>query len=743
MNAPLPNAAIADADWAAQALESMLGRVFGKLRPRPPLSPVEWAEKYRRLSSEENPDFAGPFRLENTPVLRGILAACGERGVRRVVVQKSAQIGYTAGIVCTLMGYHTHWRPCVQVAMFPREKSAKDFDAEKFSPMVRATPALYKRIKLKSRSDGNSATRKHYAGGLLKFVASNSPADVKSTSARVRYVEEPDDTNRDVKGQGNSIALLRERGKTIRDSFELIGGTPTAKGASEIEAEMRTTDQRRFMAACHECGERHEVAHEHMVIPGLALAPEDLADPEIDARYPVREVYGRARPEEAYYACPHCGVVWSDEQRVANIRAAAAVPPLYGWEPTAEGADPGYYCNEFQSTFEGSYVPLLADKYCKALYKLDQGDATDMVAYWNSTRGILWEYKGELPEEDELRDRAEDYAEWTAPAGGLVPLLTVDVQHDRLAVTCWVVGRGEEMWLAYWGELYGQTVVPHAGAWLELEQVLGKQVASALGGALPIAACAIDCSDGQTSDAVYAFVRRHHRRDRQVLAVKGAPDAEGRIEIWTPPKAIDPNHRATKASKAGVLVHMIGTAKAKDLILGWAQEGGRVRLAGKGPGRMHWYKSVRADLYEQLLSEIKIPSRTNPKRRAWKARTDRRNEALDCTVYAVWLCRHLRLHLRRAAQWDLDEYRLRQSPLLPVAELAPPAEAEPAEAADEGGDAEAASTAAAPAAVQTPAPEAREDAPEAVAPTPTSAAVAAQARLAALLKSRRMLRHGR
>ena len=70
-------------------------------------------------------------------------------------------------------------------------------------------------------------------------------------------------------------------------------------------------------------------------------------------------------------------------------------------------------------------------------------------------------------------------------------------------------------------------------------------------------------------------------------------------------------------------------------------------------------------------------------------------------------------------------------------------EAEPAEAADEGGDAEAASTAAAPAEVQTPAPEAREDAPEAIAPTPTSAAVAAQARLAALLKSRRMLRHGR
>jgi phage terminase large subunit GpA-like protein len=288
-----------------------------------------------------------------------------------------------------------------------------------------------------------------------------------------------------------------------------------------------------------------------------------------------------------------------------------------------------------------------------------------------TSRGVCGEYKGELPEEEELRTRAETYAEWTTPAGGLIALLTVDVQHDRLAVTCWVVGRGEEMWLAHWGEIYGQTVVSHAGAWIELEQLLGKQVRSSTGGALPIAAVGIDCSDGQTSEAAYSFVRKHTRRDRQVLALKGAADDTGRVEIWTPPKPIDPNHRATKASRYGVQIHIVGTAKAKDLILGWSTEGGRVRLSGNGPGRMHWYESVRADFYEQILSEIKIPGRINPRIRTWKARTDRRNEALDCTVYAVYLSRHLRLHLRRPGQWDQDEMRLRQGVLLDADQLAP------------------------------------------------------------------------
>lgn len=710
--------------WAVQALDTMLARVFAELRPRPPLTPLQWVEKYRYLSAEENPDYAGKFSSENIPALRGVLAAAGDPYVRRIVGQKSAQIAWTAGVVCTVLGYYTHWHPAVQVVMFPREKSAKDFDAEKFAPMVRATPVLSNRIKLKSRTEGNSTTRKHYPGGLIKFVASNSPSDVKSTSAKVRIVEEPDDTNKDVKGQGNSIALLRERGKTIRNTLEIIGGTPTAKGASEVEKEMRTTDQRRFMVPCHHCGERHALDWDHVKIPGLHLSDEDLRAPDLDLHWPDREVYGRARWEDAYYACPNCGGVWSDEERVANIRAIAMVAPDYGWEPTAESPDRGFYFNELQSVFEGSYVPILAEKYLKALHEMDRGEPEKMVAFWNSSRGLPWEYKGELPEEDELADRAEKYLEWTAPAGGCVPVMFVDVQHDRLAVTCWVVGRGEEMWLAYWGELYGQTVVAHQGAWLELAQLLGKTVTHASGIELKIAAVGVDTGDGQTSDASYAFVRQHHRYDRPVLATKGASETEGKVEIWTPPKPIDPNNRSTKASRYGVQIHIIGSAKAKDLILGWAQEGGRVRLAGNGPGRMHWYEGVRADFYEQLLGEMKVPSRLNPKRRYWKVRTDRRNEALDCTVGALYLSRHLRLHLRRAVQWDLAELRLRQGELpgvvVPIQPIAPAADDQPEQPAPAAPSAEVRSS-----------------------PEPDIEAAAASARFASLLRSRKDARNVR
>lgn len=642
MNAPRELPVIG---WTDDSLAGLMARVWREFAPPPKLTIDQWAEKYRVLSSEET-HTPGPYSLEYTPVLREILQACSDPRVRKVVVQKSAQVGYTVGVVANVLGYHVHHRPSVQIAVFPREKSAKDFAAEKFDPMVRATKPLAERISLKSRAAGNSQTRKHYPGGLIKLVGSNSPSDVKSTSARVVIVEEPDDASRDVRGQGDAIKLAEERAKAYPDHLILIGGTPTAKNASSIESEILASDQRKYHVPCHACGDEHIPAWGNVVIPE-------------DTELPPREIYGHARWEAAYYVCPACGVPWTDEERHTAIRAGH-------FEATAPAtAAVGFLLNELLSTFEGSRVPILARKYVEAKHKQDEGDQSEMIAFWNSTLGEPFEYRGELPEEDELRERAEAYTEWTVPEGGLVPVVAVDVQHDRLAVTCWVIGRREEMWLAFWGELPGQTIVPFAGAWLELDALLDNTVRHASGAALPIAAVAIDSSDGQTSGAVYDYVRKRNRAGRAVYAIKGASDAEGKVEIWRPQQAhsVDPHTNLRKSAKHGVHVNIVGAAKAKDSLLGWAQEGGRVRLTGNGPQRMHWYQTVRADFYEQLLSEIKIPMRQNPKRRQWKKRTDRRNEALDCTVYAIWLVHALRLHIQKPAWWDHLEQRIKQQGL--------------------------------------------------------------------------------
>ncbi len=639
-----------DHEAAAAALDALLSRCWSHWSPPAPLDICQWAESEREVSVEESA-IPGPFRIENTPILAGILAACDDPAVRKVAVQKPAQIGYTAGVVCNVLGYHVQHRPSVQVAVFPRAQAAKDFANEKFNPMVRATAVLGELISLKSRAQGNSSMRKHYPGGLIKLVGGNSPSDVKSTSARVVIVEEPDDISQNVKGQGDVIKMAEERAKSYEDHLILIGGTPTAKGASNIEAEVAVGDLRVPMVPCHACGESHTPQWEYVTIPEIPVDAEP------------HPVYGRDDWQGAFYTCPQCGTVWTDEEREANLLRVISLPG-HGWVATQpfSGVASFHQLSELCSTFSGSRVPVLARKYLEADAKLQAGDPGEMIAFWNSSLGRTWEYKGELPEEQDLIARAEPYQEWTIPIGGIELLLTVDVQHDRLAVSAYAVGRGEEMWLVYWGEHAGTTVVPHAGAWRELEELLSQHARHACGARVPVRACAIDASDGQTSDAVYDFVRKHHRPSRPVLALKGASDNEGKVEIWTIPRAVDPNRSSTKASRYGVTINIVGTAKAKDLILGWSQQAGRIRLTGSGPGRMHWYEGVRPDWYGQMLSEIKVPNRFG--RRAWKKRTDRHNEALDTCVYALYLCRSLRLHLRKPVQWDMAEMMLRQGTLL-------------------------------------------------------------------------------
>lgn len=689
---------------AAAALEALLARCWSHWVPPVPRDIVEWAEAERELSTEESA-LPGQFRIENTPILAGILAACSDPTVRKVAVMKPAQIGYTAGVVCNVLGYNVAHRPSVQVAVFPRSQSAKDFASEKFDPMVRATPSLAKRINLKSRAQGNSATRKRYPGGLIKLVGANSPSDVKSSSGRIVIVEEPDDASQNVKGQGDVIKLVEERAKSYDDHLILIGGTPTAKGASNIEAEVAVGDARVPMVPCHACGESHTPQWEYVTIP------------DIPAEAEPHEVYGRHDWQRAFYTCPECGTVWTDEEREDNLRRMARQPDR-GWIATRpfSGVASFHQLSELCSTFAGSRVPVLARKYLEADAKLQAGDPGEMIAFWNSSLGRSWEYKGELPEEQDLIERAEPYLEWTIPVGGIELLLTVDVQHDRLAVSAYAIGRGEEMWLVYWGEHHGTTVVPHAGAWLELNALLDTQARHACGAAVGVRAVGIDASDGQTSDAVYAYVRAHHRPSRPVVALKGASDAEGKVEIWTAPRPVDPNKSSTKASRHGVTINIVGTAKAKDLILGWSQQAGRIRLAGTGPGRMHWYQGVRPDWYGQMLSEIKVPNRSG--RRAWKKRTDRHNEALDTCVYALYLCRYMRLHLRKPVQWDMAEMMLRQGTLLdelpaPVPARAPALTNTPSSAAAQVP------------AVTSPEPDAPEEAPADADPLDIAALIAA------------------
>lgn len=605
--------------------------------------PSVWAEANREMpSGSVRP---GRFRFALTPYLRDIIDAAVDRLVHRIVCRKSAQVGWTDGVTCNLIGYLIALNPSRILILFPREKSAIDFNDEKLEPMIEHSAALAPLVNLTSRKAGNRQLFKKYPGGFTKLIASNAPGDVKSTSARVVVVEEPDDCNLNVRGQGDSIKMAEERAKAYRGSLILIGGSPTERGNSAIDAEMEKTDMRLFHVPCHHCGEAAPLVFENLRWD---------KDPE----HP-HSVWGKHHPETAHYVCPECGGCWDDHERLANIGRGRwiATRPFTG----AAGFDG---LNELYSPFPGATMAKVAEKFLDAHRAFEAGKSEKMITFHNSSLGKSYEYASDVPALTELEERAEPYAEGTVPAGGLALVVGVDVQGNRLAIEVRAYGRDMESWLVLWTEEHGAPADRSDGVWKALDTIVDREYPHESGAKMSVESLSIDSSDGQTNDAVYAWVRERRHGSIKVRAIKGRTGGE----IFTLPPANSIDARSdTKASKYGLKVYAVGTEKAKDLILGYTADGGRIKKCdrlpdgsvrtGRGAGRMHWYAGVRVDYLEQLGdSEVKIPGPGG--RRVWTLKAGKSNEGLDTCVYAEHAARALRLHLATDAVWAVRERML-------------------------------------------------------------------------------------
>lgn len=608
------------------------------------MTTTEWSEKYRYLAAESSA-LPGKYSSRLTPWVPGMHDALDDPTIWKVVAMKAAQVAWTDGVVNNWLGRIIHLDPSPVIGLFSKSDAAREYAQEKLTPMVTATPVLNDRMDVAtSRKDGNRALFKKFPGGFLKLVGSNSPSNVKSTPSPRVFVEEPDDAAINVGKQGDSIKLLEERTKTYHRRKVVFGGTPSIKGLSTIEAAYETSDKRQFYVPCHDCGEEHVLHWDNV----------SWLD-DSDHNHPV---FGSANPATATYSCPHCGSQWDDHVKNRNVRNGH-------WVATAQSSGiAGFYINELYSPFPGSRLARLAERYLEALHDREQGDETDMIVFVNSALGLPYEYESKAPKASELEDRAEDYEEFTVPARALVLTAGVDVQHDRLAVTIWGWGPGEESWLIYWGEIPAKNSCtdPSDPVWDALDKVIFTPRMNSRGFALGVTAYSVDASDGQTSDAVYAYVRKRQRRG--AMAVKGSSNDYGTREIFSLPKKVD-HKTKTKASKHGLQVYIVGTHKAKDLLIG---DRGRLSLQGTGPGRMHWYQDVRSDFYEQLTAEVKAPHRGLRGKMIWQPRAGVRNEGLDCSVMALHAARSLRVHLWPESKWLQIENDLLQADLFKEAD---------------------------------------------------------------------------
>ncbi|NLD09779.1 MAG: phage terminase large subunit family protein [Xanthomonadaceae bacterium] len=614
----------------ANTLES-IRYVFSALLPPEKITTKDWADKYRYFAPEEGAT-QGKYKTESIYYFKwknNPLEALDSPDVHQLVFMKSAQIAYTTGVMGNYIGKRITHEPAPMMIMFAQEYSAKAWDKEKFKPMVRATPILDERVNLRGNWD-----HKEFPGGYLKLVNAGSVAGVKSSTIAIIFVEEPDDCNTNLKGQGDSITLAKERQKTFRDDQKLlvIGGTPTVKGSSAVDNEMKLSDQRYGYVQCHHCNEFIVLDFEYLKIP------EDKT-----RNHPV---YGHHVPEDTFYVCKECGGVWSWRDKNRNLNN----PNNYFKATAPFKGVAGFYLNELYSNFPGSSFAHLAKKKLEALHDFEVNrDPKKLIAYINSSEGRVFEEIGKGKTVDQLIPYGLNYSLETVPEGGLILTAGVDVQVDRLEIRVRAWGRNQRSWLIDMASIPGTPTDLQSDCWKVLREYLKRDYKAEKGKSLRISLMGID--SGYASEQVYDFVRAI-QRDRlqrirgRVIAVKGSNNPNH--EIYKAPRPIDPGFRA-KYDEYGVQLYYVGSQAGKTVIHNFLSHFDEHE--DKTPV-FFWPKEVEIAYLEELTSNTLV---ARGKNFIWELRQGQHDESLDCEVYAMHASYVLNVHRFGERDWRMLE----------------------------------------------------------------------------------------
>lgn len=606
------------------------------LAPPPVLTVTEWAERHRILSAKDSAE-PGPYRVGRTPyALEPQNALSATSPVEEVVLMWGAQTSKTT-IANNWIGYLIDTQPGPLMIVQPTLDMAKRYSRQRLAPMIEESPALKRKVHInRSRDDANTTLLKEYPGGFLAVAGANSAAGLRSMPIRDIVFDETDGYPLDVDGEGDPIALAEARQTTFARRKRLKTSTPTTRDFSRIEAAWLQSDQRRYMVACPHCGE-------HQVLEWGAAAAHGIKwhkTPE-----------GDALPDTAHYVCKHCGGIIEEHHKASMLVCRELGGSAY-WHATNPGARiRGYHLSSLYSPLGWLPWSQIVREWLAAREAQKKGDHALMRAFVNTRLAETWEDAGDKVSQHELARRASDRPLGIVPIGGLMLTQGVDTQPDRLERRVWAWGRDERSWLVDVEIILGDPNLPEGAEgspWNRLTEARRTPVKHASGAQMLIEATMID-TGGHNTQAVYSYCRDHAHAG--VFAVKGASQpgkpALGKASM------VDINWRGRVLAR-GLRLWPLGVDTIKHLLFG------RLRIAQPGPGYIDLPQCVGSgDEFEQLTAERLVTTyHKGHARLAWVKPNGRRNEALDCFVYAYAGAVYLGVARMRENDWNQREQRL-------------------------------------------------------------------------------------
>jgi phage terminase large subunit GpA-like protein len=626
---------------AAQRLKNGLAM----FKAMPPIRMSEWAEQNFYLSSESS-YVAG--RWTCYPYQIFMLDAMGHRDIEIVAIKKAARTGYTKCLLAAIAYFSIRDKKNICVWQ-PTDSDASEFEMTEISPMIRDIPA-FKRIfpDMGKKSPNNTHSFKKFTGSLLYIRGASSARNFRRISVSCCICDEISSFSSDIDSEGSPRQLVFKRLEGATFKKMIIGSTPKLRYTCEIDAAVQEVDKVfRFAVPCPHC-------HEIQVL--------EFGDKH--SGHGLKWFNGDA--ETACYCCKHCSGIFIQSDYLKIWHLGRWVADDGTWYDHADGtfrdrsgdkvlAPRTVGTTNLWTIYspQSTWVEIVRS-YLAAVKKAKHGDNSDLKTWKNTTQGEVFEDAHDRTDAQDLKSRAEDYPLGIAPRGALILLGGVDVQKDRFELCVWGFGRGEEMFIIDYHVIDADP--SNQAEWAKLDNFLVHRYPHAAGTNLHIEHCGID-TGGLFTHQSYQYIRERKggsgwmvegRNYPQLYALKGS--SNNNQAIVTRGKLVDVNS-GDKLIKSGVKLFMVGVDVAKNTLHG------RLGVADPGPGYVHFSKSLPDSFFEQMTAEVRVMKQTTRGTIAsWVLkRSGARNEAWDCTIYAMWCAAHIALHRKTAAEWAAME----------------------------------------------------------------------------------------
>ena len=550
-------------------------------RPKPRLLISEWADEFRVMPP--GAPVPGPWRTSLTPYMKEPMdALSAESGVNMVVMQKAAQIGGTE-IANNLIGYVMHHAPGHILLVMPTLDSVKKASRRRIDALF----AAYGAKGAKAR-ETDTVLEKSFDGGMLTMIGAKSPSGLKNISVPIVIMDELDEYEDDLDGQGSVVEMAMARTTTFHSRKKILMlSTPTEKGLSNIEHWLQKTDQRVYECPCPECGNYKDF---------------EFGDLVFDKALPFDQ-------RKVTMACHQCGASIEEGQKTEMLARGR-------WRATAESANAtvrGYRINGLYSPLGWLSWAQVVEEFLDAHREnKERGDSDDLRSWIQLRMAMPYDpLKGGAVSPEKLLNARED---WRAfPVKPDYVTVGADVQQDRIEAT--VIGwmENEESYVIDHAVFKGATV--EEACWKAFDDYLDTKFPVKDGE--PVGVDMALCDAGFQTGEVYKWQEEI-----------GFAPCRGAQSQWAPAVV-------EKGGTDGRSYLQVGQAEIKEIL--------QKHLALKeGAGRCHFPRAKWCDreYFAQLLSEeLQLKQRF---KRGWRKVRDR-NEALDCWVYAYAGLKYLKL----------------------------------------------------------------------------------------------------